>query len=362
MPKNILIAAGGTGGHLFPAMAVGDELINSSNGDIKLHFIGTENRIESKKVPQAGYPYFPMPIKAFPGKSLKTFGWFFNFRRSIDLAKKVIKDNKIQALVCAGAYLSIPPGLAAGKLGIPIFLMESNVNLGKAHRILLKRAEKIFISWKETYSELSQFQTKAVLTGNPVRESIFSNISKEEAKQKLGFDTKKKLILIIGGSLGAKSINEAIEESLPKIKQMNASLLWQMGGSFEDETENEITQDDIKKVKFIDDMGTAYKAADIVVSRSGATAVSEICNLGASSILIPLSSASNNEQYLNAKNLSSNNAAKVVLDSELKNKLFNQIKELNDSDKLRSSLSENSKSLAKPDAAKKIAESILESI
>jgi UDP-N-acetylglucosamine--N-acetylmuramyl-(pentapeptide) pyrophosphoryl-undecaprenol N-acetylglucosamine transferase len=363
MSKNILIAAGGTGGHLFPAMAVGDELIRRTGGEARLFFIGTENRIESKKVPKAGFSYTSMPIKAFPGKNLKAFGWYLEFRRSISIAKDLMKRNEIDALICTGAYLSVPPGYAASKLGVPIFLMESNVNLGRAHKMLLEKANKIFISWKDTYSELDGFRDKAILTGNPVRKTIVRDIGKKQAKKDVGLDSEKPLMLVIGGSLGAESINNQIQKNIIEICDLGISVLWQSGGSFDEVAyRGHDLPESVKKVNFIDDMGTAYAAADFVISRSGATAISEICVCGLPSILIPLPGASNNEQYLNAKSLAENKAAVLMPEKNIDENFMKIIKEMVNNESFRKHISSNTKKFAKPNAAENIARVILDSI
>ncbi|MDC1067708.1 undecaprenyldiphospho-muramoylpentapeptide beta-N-acetylglucosaminyltransferase [Candidatus Kapabacteria bacterium] len=360
MAKNILIAAGGTGGHLFPAMAVADDLIRQSGGEIKVHFIGTETRIESKKVPKAGFNYTSMPIKAFPGKNLKAVNWYLEFRKSQDIAKGVLKSQNIDALICAGAYLSVPPGYAARKLGIPIYLMESNVNLGKAHKMLLDDAENIFISWKESADELEENRNKAVLTGNPVRKEIITQIEKDTAKINLGFDKERPLILVIGGSLGAEAINNVVNKHISDFIKLDCSLLWQRGGSFEAKEQlGGDLPDYIKKVNFIDDMGSAYSAADIVISRSGATAVSEICAVGIASILVPLPSAANNEQMLNAKLLADNKAAILLPEKSLENNLMKVVNDLMTNPNGRNTISKNAKSLAKVNASRDISQYII---
>ncbi len=360
MTKNILIAAGGTGGHLFPALAVGKELEKKYGA--KLFFIGTSYRIESIKIPEMNYPFFPTPIKAFPGKNFKAVKWVLEFLQSKSIANKVIKENKIDALICAGAYLCVPPGLAAASNKVPIFLMESNVNLGKANRILLSKSKNIFTSWEETSSYISA-KDKIQFTGNPIREEILNLPDRNTSLKKYGFEDKL-TILIMGGSLGAKSINKAIFNSYDKLKQENVNIIWQTGGSKNLDGIN--LRDDIpgniKIVDFIDDMASVYSMVDIIVSRSGATAVSEISSVAKASILIPMGSAANNEQYLNAKNLENKGAAILLSDIDLENKLFNSIKELIDDETKRNQLSSNVSDFAKNDACSSIADFIIKNI
>lgn len=360
MTKNILIAAGGTGGHLFPALAVGKELEKKYNA--KLFFIGTSYRIESIKIPEMNYPFFPTPINAFPGKNVKAIKWLVEFFQSVAIAKKVIKENKIDALICAGAYLCVPPAFAASKSKVPIFLMESNVNLGKANKMLLSRACKIFTSWEETSSYIPN-KNKIILSGNPVRETILNLPDKASSLKKYGLEDKL-TILIMGGSLGAKSINKAIANSLDKLKQENVNIIWQTGGSKNLEGIN-LSSDipsNIKIIDFIDDMASVYSFVDIIVSRSGATAVSEISSVAKASILVPMGSAANNEQYLNAKNLEDRDAAILINDNNLENELFSAIKELINNETKRNQLSSNVGSFSKKNASATIADFIINNI
>lgn len=355
----LLIAAGGTGGHLFPAMAVAKELEKQSDGSVEIIFIGTENRIESKKVPEAGYKYYPMSITGFPGLRPTALLYPIKMLESIMTALRAIKNDNIKGLICAGAYISIPPAYAAKLSRLPIFLMESNINPGKANKMLFKSAKKIFTSWENTNSYLnSDTISKVILTGNPVRDLILKISEIKNAKEALSFNPKQKLVLIIGGSLGARSINEIIKDNLNTISKMDANFLWQTGSSFTDKI---ILPDNIKKTEFIDDMATAYSAADLVISRSGATAVSELCIAGKASILIPMAGASNNEQYLNAKNLSNNNAAILIENNELKDKLMTELSILLGSEEKRNVLSNKIQSFGKTNAASEIAKSILNS-
>lgn len=356
MSKNILIAAGGTGGHLFPALAVG-KMLEKKYGCC-LYFIGTSYRIESKKIPELGYSYTPTPINAFPGANLKVFKWIFDFLKSQNIAKELLKSKKIDALICAGAYISVPPGLAASKLNVPIFLMESNVNLGKANKILLKKSAKIFTSWDKTERYIDE-KAKILLTGNPIREEILNLPNRESSLAKWNLSDKFTL-LIMGGSLGARSINKVISENLEKLSSLNINIIWQTGGSnnLEDIDLQSNLPDNIKVVDFIDDMASVYGVADLIVSRSGATAVTEISITGKASILIPMSSAANNEQFLNAKYLTESNAAIMVRDSEINSELFPIILDLIKNETKRIELSKNVIRIAKPNATEQIADYI----
>ena len=358
--KNILIAAGGTGGHLFPALAVGQEIEDITNGDVKLIFMGTESRIESRKIPELGYDYYSMPITGFPGMNPKVFSYPYKLFKSIGIAKRIIKKNNIDALICAGAYISVPPGLAASNLDIPIFLMESNINLGKANKMLSSKANLIFTSYERTTDYLDDTNAKKALNyGNPVRRIVLEDYNKEEAYEYFGLDPEKKTILIMGGSLGASAINKVIENEIKYFEASNAQFVWQTGSNYE---VNVPIPDNVVVKQFINNMGRIYSISDIVVSRSGATAVSELCVKSKPSILIPMPGSSNNEQYLNAKNLSDNNAAILLLNDELEDKLVLTLNSLIQSEKRQEELKTAISRYGNEDAAKKIANKILETI
>jgi len=354
---NFLIAAGGTGGHLFPAMAVGEKLKQLSDVEINLYFIGTENRMESRIVPEQGYEYFPMPIYGFAGLSLKSLKLPLNILKSIKIAKRVIKDKKIDGVIVAGAYLSYPPGVAAYKSGIPLFLMESNVNLGKSNKALSKKATKIFTSYKETEGYIDKsLHSRVFQYGNPMRDFILDLPETDKAKEFFKLDFNKNTVLIIGGSLGARSINQVIEKNLEGLGGSSWQFIWQTGRNYQPPSE---IPNNIVCTQFIDDMSSAYSVADIIVSRSGATATAEICLVGKPSILIPLSSASNNEQYYNGKVIAENGGAILIEDGDLESRLMEELEQLMGDEKMRSELSVNAKKLGKPNAARDVAREIL---
>ena len=357
---NFLIAAGGTGGHLFPAMAVGEQLEKLTDNNINLFYIGTENRMESRIIPEKGYKYFSMPIHGFAGISLKSLKLPLSILKSVSIAKNIIKENNIDAVIVAGAYISYPPGLAAFKLKVPLFLMESNVNLGKSNKALSYKATKIFTSYKETEKYIHEdLKSNIYQFGNPLRESISQFPDKNEAVKKFYLDINKKTVLIMGGSLGAKSINIAIENNLGYISKSNWQFIWQTGKNY---TIKSSLPANVYSCQFIEDMSSAYSAADLIISRSGATASAEICLVGKPSILIPLSSASNNEQYYNGKVIADNGGAFLIEDNKLGTDLIKKLDLLISDEKLRLKFSENAKKLANPNAASDIAKEILNTI
>lgn len=354
---NLLFAAGGTGGHLFPATAVANYLRDNYSDKVNCFFIGTEDRIESIKVPQMGFPYFAMPITAFPGKNLKGLMYPITFIKAINKAHKVINKEKIDAVICTGAYISYPPGLAARRLRKKLFLMESNVNPGKSNLWLSKNATKVYTSYEkssEYFDPLSVFKLNCL--GNPVREEILNPPTKEASLKKYGFNPDYKTIFIFGGSLGAKSINLAVEKYLKEFADMKVNIIWQTGKNY---VIPAVIPPNIKATVFIDDMATAYSASDLVVARSGATTVAEIAVLAKPSILVPLPSASNNEQYENARMLDENNAAILIKDDKIQDSLLDVVKQLLDNDNELIAMSERIKEFARPNAVKEIAEDIL---
>lgn len=352
----ILIGAGGTGGHLFPAMAV-MERIKELRPDSEFFYTGRADKIEGSLIPNMGLNFIPIDVVGFSGLSINSLSIPFKIFKAKSKISKLIKKESIDAVICTGAYISYAPGLAAKSNKIPLFLMESNVNPGKAISMLSGSADMIFTSFPNTLNFFSpKIQKKIQYSGNPLRKFFYKDISKEEAIKHYNFNSKNKTILIFGGSLGAKSINSAIESILEDLLNLGMNIIWQTGKNYE---YNGNKFDNLIVTQFIHDMNIAYSAADLVISRSGATTVAELANLAKPSILVPLSSASNNEQYMNAKIFAEKSAAILIEDTNLKNKLFDTIKKLIFDDDKLSSFSENAKNFALPNAADFVAESII---
>lgn len=357
---NLLFAAGGTGGHLFPATAVANYLREQYKDEINCVFIGTMDRIESIKVPQMGFTYYDMPITAFPGKNLKSLKYPITFINSISKARSVIKKENIDAVICTGAYISYPPGLAARRLKKKLFLMESNVNPGKSILWLAKNATKIYTSYQKSeafFDPLSVFKLNCL--GNPVRQEILNLPSRVEAIKSYNFNSENKTIFIFGGSLGAKSINYAVEKNIEEFAKMPVNIIWQTGKNY---VIPAVIPKNMVVSEFIDDMQTAYAAADLVVARSGATTVAEIAVLGKAAILVPLPSAANNEQYENARMLDESKAAILIDNNEIQNSLFNTIKQLLENENELYEMSSKIKEFAKPNAVSDIGEDIIKTI
>lgn len=354
---NLLVAAGGTGGHLFPAMAVVEQLEEILGDDFKAYFVGSPDRMESRIVPNKGYEYFSINISGFAGASLKTLKLPFQIISAVNKVKKFIRKNDIHAVLCAGAYLSYPPGLAAKIVNRALFIMESNINPGKTINMLAPKADMIFTSFDESkkYFDI-ELHDKIQSLGNPIRKAIADMPERNQAAEKLGLDPQKITIFAFGGSLGAVSINKAIETNLDYFNRNDLQLIWQTGSNY---SAPKSLPDNIKSLVFIDDMNTAYAASDLVMSRSGATTVAELCITGKPSILVPLASASNNEQEHNAKFLEKNNAAIMIKDTDISAK-FVDIMDRIIRDRVKLAImGQSAKALGRPDAARHTAEEII---
>ncbi len=357
---HFLFGAGGTGGHLYPALAVA-EALRKIDKNFKITFTGRLDKIEGVKVKEFGFDFLPIdirPISFSQGFSaIKNLVRFYSAIRKIT---KFIKTNNCNAVIVGGAYISIPPGISAIRNKIPLFLMESNVNPGKAISLLTARSKAIFTSFQNSYEYFpDKFQNKIYFAGNPLRSSFDNKINQNDAKIKLGFSPVEPLILVFGGSLGAESINNFITNNYEKFAEKSINIAWQTGLG---KNLSINLPSGIKIYSFIDDMASFYAAADLVISRSGASTISELSICKKPSILIPYPSASNNEQLRNAETLEKKNAAICVLDKDIHSNLFNiVINTIFDTNKLLE-LSENISQFAMPGAAQIIANKILENI
>lgn len=359
MKLKILIAAGGTGGHLFPALAVLERLEKLTGERVEAHFVGNMKKIESRVAPELGYNFHPIPISGFYGIfSLKTYLLPFKIFASVMKCRSIIRKKKIDAVLCTGAYLSYPAGLAASAAKTPLILMESNVYPGKTIQMLAPKASLFITSFEETNRSLPKdILRRTVTLGNPVRNQMTDFLPKEKARVKFGLDPNKKTVFIFGGSLGAKSINRAVDNYLSESNNDDIQYIWQTGSNFTPQIE---PGDKVKILTFVNDMGAAYSASDLIISRSGATTVAELCLMGKPSVLVPLATASNNEQASNAGVLQDKGASVLIHDADIGESLGQVIDDLiNDEQKLIE-MSEAAKSLAKPDAAADSANKILE--
>lgn len=347
-----LFAAGGTGGHLYPAVAVAEE-IKKIKPESEILFVGTKDRIEGRVIPKLGYKFKSIWIKGFARK----FNWsnlLFPFRLLISMFQSLVISMKFKPKVAigTGGYVAGPSIWAASVMGAKIILMESNSYPGITTRLLEHYADEVHLSFDISKKYLRR-QNILKVTGNPVRENL-GTINKAEAKKNFGLDENKRTILVLGGSLGASSINNAIEKSLNTVIENNLQMIWQTGKNYYGRYKK-LNFAAVKIFDFLEDMNKAYSACDLLVARAGATTIAELTVLGLPAILIPSPNVAENHQYHNAKALVDKIAALMIQDDELNSKLLETILSvINDSKKLEE-LSFNAKSLAKPNAAREIA-------
>ena len=357
----VIISGGGTGGHIFPAISIANA-IKAQCPDADILFVGALGRMEMQRVPAAGYEIKGLPICGFDRQhKLKNVKVLYKIWKSQRMAKKIIKDFKPQVVVGVGGYASGPTLNKAASMGIPCLIQEQNSYAGVTNKLLAKKAEKICVA----YEGMDRFfpAEKIILTGNPVRQALLdTTITREDALKALGLDPSKKTILLLGGSLGARTINVSVLLHLDLVKSSNVQFLWQTGKYYSAAIAEELKGENIPNLKvtdFITDMGAAYKAADLVISRAGASSISEFCLIGKPVILVPSPNVAEDHQTKNALALSTRDAAIHVKDADAPANLLElAIKTVNDDEKLKS-LCENVKKLALPDSAEIIAKEVI---
>ena len=367
-PPKVIISGGGTGGHIFPAVSIANA-IKELRPEAEILFVGAEGRMEMQRVPDAGYRIIGLPIAGFDRKHLwKNFAVLVKIAHSQWKARSIIKDFKPDIAVGVGGYASGPLLKTASMMGIPTLLQEQNSYAGVTNKLLAKKAKKICVA----YEGMEKFfpADKIILTGNPVRQNLLVNkYTKAEALQDFGFNTNKKTILILGGSLGARTINQTLMDAIETI-QANPDIhfIWQTGKIYIDEVRNKVYGEGDRKIEnlfitdFIKSMDKAYASADLVISRAGAGSISEFCLLEKPVILVPSPNVAEDHQTKNALALSTKDAAIYVKDAEAHDKLIPMALEtVRDDDKL-ASLKENIAKLALPDSAKIIANEVLKLI
>ncbi|MDF2833204.1 undecaprenyldiphospho-muramoylpentapeptide beta-N-acetylglucosaminyltransferase [Chryseobacterium indoltheticum] len=364
----VLLSGGGTGGHIFPAIAIADE-IKKRFPDAEFLFIGANGKMEMEKVPQAGYKIEGIDIAGIDrGNMLSNLGLPFKILKSLSKSKRIIKNFAPDFAVGTGGFASGPALYEASKMGIPIFIQEQNAHAGVTNKILSKKAKAVFTA----YPKVEGFPAEKInFLGNPIRENIISGMQEtSSAKEKLGLDKNKLTILSVGGSLGSRTLNNAWKENLEKIKEKGYQLIWQTGKldykeivdscqlSVDENSQQPTTNNQIQIKEFIKDMETAYSAADVIVSRAGAIAISELAVAQKPVLLVPFPFAAEDHQTKNAMNLVEKNAAKMVKDSEMQEKFWDTLSEICENENVRKEMSENLKYFAKPNAAKEIVDEI----
>ena len=298
----VIISGGGTGGHIFPAVSIANA-VKALRPDAKILFVGALGRMEMQRVPAAGYEIKGLPICGFDRKNLlKNFKVLYKIWKSQRMAKQIIKDFKPQVAVGVGGYASGPTLNKAAAMGIPCLIQEQNSYAGVTNKLLAKKAAKICVA----YEGMERFfpAEKIILTGNPVRQTLFdTTITQEEAIKSFGLDPAKKTILLVGGSLGARTINESVLQHLDQVKGTDVQFIWQTGKYYSAEIAKRLEGQNIPNLvvtDFITDMGAAYKAADLVISRAGASSISEFCLIGKPVILVPSPNVAEDHQTKNA--------------------------------------------------------------
>jgi len=360
----VIISGGGTGGHIFPAIAIANAIkLKYPNSEIL--FVGAEGKMEMEKVPAAGYKIVGLPIMGIQRKlTLQNLKVPFKLLYSLIKARKIIKEFKPNVVVGVGGYASGPLLKIATSMGVPALLQEQNSYPGVTNKILAKKVQKICVA----YNGMEQFfpKEKIVFTGNPVRQDIV-DLGNKRAKglETFGLSADKKVVLVIGGSLGARTINESIDVGLELISENNIQLLWQTGKGFADKAAESVakyTNKGIVTMPFITTMDLAYAVADVVISRAGALSVSELCLTHKPSILVPSPNVAEDHQTKNAMALVNQNAAILVKDVDAKNELIPELIRLVNHSATQEQLKQNIKSLAKPDAASQIADEVIKLI
>ncbi len=360
----IIISGGGTGGHIFPAIAIADAL-KAQDASTEILFVGAEGKMEMERVPKAGYEIIGLPVAGFQRSfSLenikKNLVFPFKLMKSLLKARKIIKDFKPDAVVGVGGYASGPILKVAMQSGVRGLIQEQNSYAGVTNKLLGKDVEKVCVA----YEGMEKFfpNEKIIYTGNPVRRDVWDNkITIKEARNFYGLDENKKTIVLIGGSLGARTMNQAMRENYEKIAQRpDIQILWQCGKLYIEEFSKCETAalPNVKITAFLEKMDMAYAAADVVISRAGALSISELCVIGKAAILVPSPNVSEDHQTKNAMALVNKNAALLVKDVDAKNEMIEKAIALINNEKLIINLSENIKKMGKPNAAEDIAKEI----
>ncbi|MDR2287395.1 MAG: undecaprenyldiphospho-muramoylpentapeptide beta-N-acetylglucosaminyltransferase [Prevotellaceae bacterium] len=355
----VIISGGGTGGHIFPAISIANALKETDNS-VEILFVGAEGRMEMEKVPASGYDIVGLPVAGLQRRlTFKNFSFPFKLLKSLNKVMTVIKDFKPSVVVGVGGYASAPALWQAQRMGIPTVIQEQNSYAGLTNKLLAKKARAVCVA----YQGMERFFPKNRIhyTGNPVRQDLFGlDGIRDEAVKFFGFDTDKPVVLALGGSLGARTINESIAGSLDEFARNNIRLIWQTGKHYF-ATASKLAEEkpDIKVFDFIYKMNYAYAAADVIISRAGAGTISELCIVGKPAVLIPSPNVAEDHQTKNAMALANSDAAVMIKDDAAKNKLMATVIDLINNKSHIDKLSCNISALAMPDAARDIVNRIL---
>ena len=359
----VIISGGGTGGHIFPAVSIANA-IREKRPDAKILFVGAEGRMEMQRVPAAGYDIKGLPVAGFNRKQLwKNVSVLMKLFKSRNLAKNIVKDFRPMVAVGVGGYASGPTLNVAQKMGIPTLIQEQNSYAGVTNKLLAKEARRICVA----YDGMERFfpADRIVMTGNPVRQNLLdAKLSKKEALEQLGLDPEKHTVLIVGGSLGARALNESVLSKISLIRQQTSiQFIWQTGKYYSKEIQERLAAlkqpENLRVTDFISDMNVAYAAADLVVSRAGAGSISEFCLLGKPVILVPSPNVAEDHQTKNAMALVQKDAALFTTDAEAQQTLLPLAINTVLDKQLLSKLSTNILQLARPNASSDIADEVI---
>ena len=359
----IIVSGGGTGGHIFPAVSIANA-IRQLEPTSEILFVGAEGRMEMQRVPQAGYEIKGLPIRGFyrPLWKPANIGVALDYLKSKRMAKAILQEFRPQVAVGVGGYASSAALGAANSLGIPTLLQEQNSYAGLANKKLARKAQKICVA----YEGMERFfpKEKIMLTGNPVRQALLdSKVTHEEALKSFGLKSDGKTILLVGGSLGARTINESVLQHLGEIADSNLQFVWQTGKYYSTAIAEELKQrgkpQNLVVTDFISDMAAAYRAADLVISRAGASSISEFCLIGKPVILVPSPNVAEDHQTKNAMALVNRQAARFVSDADAPAKLIPLAISTVLDDHVLAALSENVLKMALPNSAEIIAKEVI---
>jgi len=361
MKPRILISGGGTGGHIFPALSIANALKRRLDADIR--FVGAEDRMEMERVPAAGYPITGLPVAGFDRKRLwRNFGVLLKLRKSMRIASGIVRDFKPDIAIGVGGYCSGPTLKAAQKHGIPTLIQEQNSYAGVTNKLLADKARVICVA----YPDMERFfpADRIVMTGNPVRRDLLDAApDPAEARKSLGLDPDSPTLLVIGGSLGALTLNESMEAGLKRLVEAGIQVIWQTGKRFGDR--GPAAAKGLKGVvvtQFVSDMAKAYAAADLVVSRAGASSISELELLGKPCVLVPSPNVAEDHQTKNARALADHGAAVLIPDADARQDLVTEVLKLIKEPARLAEMAANITKLALPDSDERIVDEVIKII
>lgn len=364
MKHKFIVSGGGTGGHIFPAISIANALKHRFP-DADILFVGAEGRMEMERVPSAGYPIEGLPVSGFDRKNmLRNVKVLFNLMKSIMKARSIIKKFRPEVVIGVGGYASAPTLRAASAYNIPTLIQEQNSYAGVTNKLLSKKASKICVA----YDNMEKFfpASKIIKTGNPVRQDLLKIQNKaKEAYQFFGFDLTKKTLLIVGGSLGARTINQSVTAQLKQLTEANIQVIWQTGKYYFEsalQSADSFKSPSLLVTDFVSRMDYAYSIADLVISRAGASSISELCLLSKPTILVPSPNVAEDHQTQNALALVRKEAALMIKDSEAINLLIPEAIRLINNDVELLKLTENIFKLAEKDSAERIADEVVKLI